>query len=593
MVRYCQLTAACYCLCVMVVSSQTCTWTVSTKGALKKFDGSLASLTSLASLAATSDADMMYVPTSDIIVEPPSIWFNETYSCQNCCKEMYTCLLCCTVMVMGVIPKKINCEKERFVPCDQTREVIRTYEDLGETWQHYGSQQEDAPGNMTQEIFFREASFFGAGMVHRIEFGYSVTTTTGTTASEHPRSAGKLRLSLLGVPISRDTTVSTPSQPINLWTSEWFDKQACSMLYSPHAVQPTGICRGRVVVVPPATTWMQDEERLIDIVTNIVMKVETMSLNSQWFVHFDNTGMIVKSTGLYPQGYPNTGASGIETCTCDIGTYKNMETHECLPCSSGKFSSSMRSDSGVLSNVCIPCQPGRYSSWLDSTMSSERHSCTKCDAGRYQSKKGTSSCIACAVGKHTLILGSASHNECILCPLGQYGNQDHVAGTSSQQCLACMAGKYKDDSNVAALETSCKMCEAGRFGIESGATSANQCYMCNKGKYSDVQGSSSEGECKNCEIGFFSSSLGATGCMWCIPGRFGHANGQHSCNQCPMGFFSMYKPNLKLVGGEVVSDDTEVDPLTSCFACPSGYFSEASSSTMCTQCPSGARSEPG
>ena len=571
--------------------------------------------------SSNSFANMTYVPTSEISVLPPTVKYNETYTCEDCCGEKYNCVQCCTIMVHGIIPRAVDCEKLRFTPCARVRTNTYVYNELGNVWQRYGNSSgsenenvQETNGNQdstssammegiadstvptasdVQNIRFREAVFFGSGVVEKIEMGYSLTTTVlfppqKAETSPALRISDQIRLSLwIVTSAEQDQTVPTTLKPdVQVWESGWFSQNNCSLQYVDATSQVTGICSDHVVVTPSSNTWVGNGEYGDgggegDVRTNIVLKVELfINEHSLWYVHVDRAGIKVTTSGLHPLGFPSSGPVGVNTCKCSLGEYRDVVTQRCQLCPNGKYSDNEKEEAN-----CKSCSAGRHTTWSLDDVARARQACSSCDAGTYQSEIGRASCIPCPVGKYNDEKGAVRKFDCLRCGLGKYGNaEDTQGGTSmNHHCLDCPQGKYNNDQVGAVSSQSCKGCPLGRYGTMAGAINPmQQCEDCDKGRYSNVFGAKNREECQKCERGYFSPSMGAIFCSSCVPGRFAEDLGQALCAQCPSGFFSTYTRSL-------LSDNFR--SLHSCDGCMAGYYSYKNSSTECKQCAAGQWSQ--
>jgi len=72
-------------------------------------------------------------------------------------------------------------------------------------------------------------------------------------------------------------------------------------------------------------------------------------------------------------------------------------------------------------------------------------------------------------------------------------------------CEACHIGTYEPVQND---DTSCNACDMGKYGDQTGQSSANACTNCGTGKYGNQTGLSA---CKDCVAGYV-SGIGSTNC---------------------------------------------------------------------------------
>ena len=107
---------------------------------------------------------------------------------------------------------------------------------------------------------------------------------------------------------------------------------------------------------------------------------------------------------------------------------------------------------------------------------------------------------------------------------------------SSEQCEPCNIGRYSANSNV---DRQCKLCEAGKFQTETGASS---CRKCAKGKTSDSDGLGRG--CEPCKTGRYTDTLGMPVCAVCNAGKYADILGSHECKVCPENTYRL-KPEAK------------------------------------------------
>ncbi len=203
-------------------------------------------------------------------------------------------------------------------------------------------------------------------------------------------------------------------------------------------------------------------------------------------------------------------------------------------CPQGKFN-----DGTAPSNACLPCPAGRYGSGSGLTTSLCSVVCTPvlgkyCAAGivwfptpdEPSDIVGDSSGVSCPNGRY----GSAA-GVCAACPVGKYGSGNGLLSPScSGPCLAaagyfcgegmtqaagavCMQGSYS-----LANSTVCTPCSAGRFGYDSGSTTAN----CSGGCPPGCVSGSGAASCTECPQGWYSNSAGTVCLFGCVsaPGSY-------------------------------------------------------------------------
>jgi len=103
-----------------------------------------------------------------------------------------------------------------------------------------------------------------------------------------------------------------------------------------------------------------------------------------------------------------------------------------------------------------------------------------------------SSCTLCEAGKFQATAGSQS---CTSCPVGKYGSTN----LGEFECTACVVGRYSTSSNSATDASVCKLCPTGKYSSSSGA---GECTACAAGHFSALAGSSM---CQDCRLGSWST----------------------------------------------------------------------------------------
>ena len=98
-----------------------------------------------------------------------------------------------------------------------------------------------------------------------------------------------------------------------------------------------------------------------------------------------------------------------------------------------------------------------------------------------------------------------------------------LPGCGSVECSDCLSGRYRAESLH--TETSCSLCEAGKYQSSSGQSS---CQSCAAGQYQSSTGQSS---CQSCAAGQYQSSTGQSSCQSCSNGQTS-ASGSTSSGDC-------------------------------------------------------------
>eukprot|EP00808_Paulinella_micropora_P002032 g81900.t1 len=130
---------------------------------------------------------------------------------------------------------------------------------------------------------------------------------------------------------------------------------------------------------------------------------------------------------------------------CLPGRFSNESglTHECPPCSEGKYQELQAKSS------CKLCVPGKYSDEQTATF------CKQCDPGKYQSGSGMTACDSCVPGLYQSFRQMTS---CDLCPAGKQALQ-----VAAVECVPCLPGFFRD-----ANQSECSPCAPGYFQNEPG-----------------------------------------------------------------------------------------------------------------------------
>eukprot|EP00611_Tribonema_gayanum_P021029 TRINITY_DN3956_c0_g1_i1.p1 TRINITY_DN3956_c0_g1~~TRINITY_DN3956_c0_g1_i1.p1 ORF type:complete len:805 (-),score=98.44 TRINITY_DN3956_c0_g1_i1:700-3114(-) len=206
----------------------------------------------------------------------------------------------------------------------------------------------------------------------------------------------------------------------------------------------------------------------------------------------------------------NTGAAGataIEECTCQAGTYKSYTGGGEFVCNAcPEFSTYSEMDGGgSAAEVCL-CQAGLY--MVNAT-------CVPCPAGTYKSVVGNDPqlCIPCTWGTYSELERAVGSENCTYCPSGTYSTQ--MGLNNSALCLPCPAGTYSDALGLFSPDL-CSSCPAGTWSSTLGAGSSSACMACPQNHYSTTLGAASEAACIPCPSGsngksydFACSSTGA------------------------------------------------------------------------------------
>ena len=143
--------------------------------------------------------------------------------------------------------------------------------------------------------------------------------------------------------------------------------------------------------------------------------------------------------------------------------------------------------------ICTDCDEGKYIVSDDASDHTSADQCSACDVGYYLDS-ATSTCLACAKGKHAATSGQTS---CDVCEVGKYAPTNGTA-----ECTSCSAGSFlADDATNASMHdeaTDCTICEPGTFVAED----------------------ASAGPCAVCALGTYAAEYHASGCTSCSAGSF-------------------------------------------------------------------------
>jgi len=196
-------------------------------------------------------------------------------------------------------------------------------------------------------------------------------------------------------------------------------------------------------------------------------------------------------------------------------------------------------------------------------------------------------CRLCVAGTYSTELGATS---CKDCAPGKLSSGDRSF------CKDCSAGEYVNNG------LSCEKCTFGKYAPSaqqdaclscgagsrtSNTTGSESCSICDAGSYSE----GGVDACTPCGVGHWSPS-GQSACVACSKGTFAAQAGASSCTQCGAG---TYGPSLGATGcvdcpaGYAESRTAQ----EACTECTIGRFAEATGSTGCEACPTGFSSAPG
>ena len=311
-------------------------------------------------------------------------------------------------------------------------------------------------------------------------------------------------------------------------------------------------------------------------------------------------------------------ADGLSCVDCVAGKYELGGV--CLTCPNGQFSP--QKHPGSVEQPCKACPTGTDTNGQIGTAGTTDAVCRRCPAGKANGVTG-GDCIDCGVGKFTSDTGNdqctpcgvqkfaniAGRTSCKTCGIdapyvGLYGavvngdvcvqcNKGEFVSTTSGFCEDCQQGY---DQPLLTYQTSCAICEVGRYGDVLGladcklcrgggtyATSVGEeqadqgqvdCDKCDPGRYADVNGL---GVCKVCPAGQYQNLEGKIGCISCPQGKSQDLTGQIECKDCQEGYYNdqiglgVCKPcaagTYQQIGNTVAQTSA-----SSCVTCECGYY---------------------
>lgn len=153
-------------------------------------------------------------------------------------------------------------------------------------------------------------------------------------------------------------------------------------------------------------------------------------------------------------------------------------------------------------------------------------------------------CVPCSEGSTTQgrtgVWASTTYG--CMCAKGYAATTSPYYQQEGQTCVQCAAGKYKhwvsNPFNVVQDQLSNLVCSAGGClpgtDLERSHEDASQdCLLCDAGKYSIVPGATTADVCTDCAAGTFSDSAGSTECSQCPQGTYFGGTGATQCTACP------------------------------------------------------------
>ena len=243
-------------------------------------------------------------------------------------------------------------------------------------------------------------------------------------------------------------------------------------------------------------------------------------------------GLDLDTLSLCPRGRLGINAS---EPGFSVSTNYEAEANACpRQCPKGTWAPS----AGLASvDQCVTCLPGTFS--LAGGLISEDQCTGSCGPGMF-SPLGEQGCKNCSAGKWSTRDRIASDEQCgsVIpdetgrCPAGRFGRESGL--TSAGSCTLCSAGRFSDDEG---LSSDCVgVCPAGRHGdLQLGLTSADQCVDCIAGRFSGATAITSPDQCSgSCEQGKYSATPGASSSSPCVDceADFVAPTGKSACVAC-------------------------------------------------------------
>ena len=279
-----------------------------------------------------------------------------------------------------------------------------------------------------------------------------------------------------------------------------------------------------------------------------------------------------------------TGPNGGLCVACAVGKYKEFNgSAECIDCSAGMY---LNARGGIKETNCSECPRDTYSLQGaaqcencpgNSTSDAQSPTLSSCECNAGYTGPDGGRCVACAVGKYKLHLGTAA---CEQCSAGKYLNER--GGTHESNCSVCGPDTY---SPIAS--STCISCPSNSFSPEQ-STEASNC-QCNKG-YTGPDG----GACEACDAGTYKLRTGSESCELCTAGKYSTVTASvtgDTCQTCPGHTNSHAGSDEKtdcICNAGFSGNDGEP-----CVACNKNTFKPTNGSAACTECDPNAQSERG
>jgi hypothetical protein len=250
-----------------------------------------------------------------------------------------------------------------------------------------------------------------------------------------------------------------------------------------------------------------------------------------------------------------------QNCSVGFEDLDCLENTGCTECAEGQYSAGgFSSAQKVGAGICFPCSEGRYAadgSDLPFNATLAQFQCELCGAGTAdEDENAWTPCTVCEEGTTaslerggggagggagpTWVGAAIGAYACRSCPAGQIDDDSN----STTDCATCSAGSYAAPKSG---PSGCVTCRPGSYDHD--ALPGTPCEHCPAGSYSSVNGSYGHAtpasmwqntSCQLCEVGKFNENTGSTeidDCSDCLPGTFAAMRGEANCEECPIGTF--------------------------------------------------------
>ena len=216
------------------------------------------------------------------------------------------------------------------------------------------------------------------------------------------------------------------------------------------------------------------------------------------------------ATGTQPNTLVEQGTSG-KCQSGDTGSIASTScTITCLPCTTGRYSSTGYGISGSANYDCLACP------LLTEQSTSKKCCVTTSTVCNSQTQCGSTAGVSgISTITKTEVPNTAASGSIPAYTTGQCQSSDTGTTTStcSITCSQCGQGTYSS-TGYGGTNISCTPCAAGTASATLGATSQNTCTPCTAGTYSSADGSATCSLCGNNQY----STAGASSCTTCVSG---------------------------------------------------------------------------